>query len=120
MERRFGDSFWNETAFSRLACDRQSRGPQMIRIIDVAAALPRREFVMGSLFGITFTIACIAGLSRFGFFPKESEGLILSADYRLSRTEMQLREEVRYLEHELDLLRRARTNTASYPGDTRS
>jgi len=95
-------------------------GFHMSRILHIAAALARREFVVGSLFGIVLTIACIAGLSRFGVFPKESEDIILSADYRLSRTEMHLREEILYLEQELALLRRARSSTASYPGDTRS
>ncbi len=89
-------------------------------ILDVTAALARREFVVGSVFGMAVTIAGTAGLCQLGAFPKESEALILSADYRLSRTETQLREEIRYLAHELALLRRARSNTASYPGDSRS
>jgi hypothetical protein len=38
----------------------------------------------------------------------------MSADYRLSRTEMQLREEIRHLEQELALSRRARSSIASY------
>jgi hypothetical protein len=92
----------------------------MARILHVTAALARREFVVGSLFGIVLTVAFIACLSRFGAFPKESEDIILSADYRLSRTEMRLREEIRYLEQEITVLRRAHSSTASYPGDTRS
>jgi hypothetical protein len=92
----------------------------MARIIYFTAALGRREFVFGILFGIALAVACIACLSRFGAFPKESEDLILSADYRLNRTEMQLREEIRYLEHELALLRHDPSGTASYPGETRS
>ena len=92
----------------------------MARIFDVTAALSRREFVAGSLFGIALTIATVAGLSRFEVFPKESEDLILSADYRLSRPETRLREEILYLQHELDQLRRARSSTASYSGDRRS
>ena len=92
----------------------------MTRIRDLTAALARREFVHGSLFGIALTIAGMAGLFQFGAFPKESEDLILSADYRLSRTETRLREEIQYLEHELALLRRARSSAASYSGDARS
>jgi hypothetical protein len=92
----------------------------MARFLHGTAALARREFVVGSLFGIALTIACTAGLFQFGAFPKESEALILSADYRLSRTETQLREEIRYLEQELAVLRRARSATASYRGDARS
>ena len=90
----------------------------MTRILDLTAALATREFVHGSLFGIALTIAGIAGLFQFGAFPKESEDIILSADYRLSRTETRLREEIRYLEHELALSRG--TRSASYPGDSRS
>jgi hypothetical protein len=92
----------------------------MTRIFDVTAALARREFVVGSFFGIALTIASVVGLSQIGVFPKESEDLILSADYRLSRTETQLREQILYLEHELALLRRAHSSTVSYPGGTRS
>jgi hypothetical protein len=86
----------------------------MGRFLTVAEALARREFVFGSLFGIAVTIVCITGLSRLGAFPKESRSLLMSADYRLSRTEMQLREEIRYLEQELALSRRARSSIASY------
>jgi hypothetical protein len=92
----------------------------MLRIFDFAAALPRRAFAMGALFGATLTLAGLAALSHFGAFPTESEGLILSADYRLSRTETGLREQIQYLEHELALLRQASSSTAGTSSDTHS
>jgi hypothetical protein len=88
----------------------------MGRFFMVAKALSRQEFVCGSLFGIALTTGCVIGLSQLGAFPKESESLLLSADYHLSRTEMRLREEIRYLEQELALSRRAHSSIASYRG----
>ena len=92
----------------------------MHSILDLAAKQHGRGFVTGCMLGTALTFAGVYGFSQFGLFPKESEALILSADYRLSRTEFQLREEVRYLQRELTLLRRARSNMASYPSDSRS
>jgi hypothetical protein len=92
----------------------------MLRILNLAAALPRRAFAAGTVFGAAFTLLGLAALSHFGAFPTESEGLILSADYRLSRNETSLREEIQYLEHELALSRRASSSTASAAGDDRS
>jgi hypothetical protein len=92
----------------------------MLRILDLAAALSRHSFAMGAMFGAAFTLLGLAALYHFGAFPTESEGLILSADYRLSRNETTLREEIRYLEHELALSRRTNSRTASVLGDDRS
>ncbi len=44
------------------------------------------------------------------------EALILSAEYRLSRTKTEPREEVRHLRAELELQRRARPTPVDVPG----
>ena len=90
----------------------------MVRLSLVA--LPVRHFMLGALGGVVLSLAVFAGLTQFGAFPKESEALIMSADYRLSREETRLREQVRYLERELDLLRRSRSISASYATRTGS
>jgi hypothetical protein len=72
-----------------------------------------RHFVLGVLSGVLVSLVAGAGLTWLGLLPRESEALLLSADYRLSRNETELREHVRYLERELELLRRSRTISAS-------
>lgn len=92
----------------------------MTFILDLAAALPGRAFAMGAALGALLTLACLAGLYQFGVFPKETESMILSADYRLSRNESQLREEILYLQRELALSRRAGPAAMGDLGDSRS
>lgn len=82
--------------------------------------LPARHFLLGGASGVILSLAVLAGLIQLGAFPKESDALVMSADYRLSREETRLREHVRYLEKELELLRRSRSISAGYATPTGS
>lgn len=81
---------------------------------------PVRYFLLGGASGVVLSLAAFAGVIQFDAFPKESEALVMSADYRLSREEIRLREQVRYLEQELELLRRSRSISAGYATPTGS
>lgn len=79
-------------------------------------SLHGRDFLAGTLTGVALAAATLAGLLQLGAFRGDSEALLLSADYRLSRTESELREEVRYLQSELELQRRSRSTPVQLPG----
>lgn len=95
--------------------DATPTGRFMTGFLDFTRSLQMRDFVMGLVAG-----TALAGIGLFtalalGAFRSDSEALILSADYRASRTETELREEVRSLQSELEALRRDRSPTIAVP-----
>lgn len=74
-----------------------------------------RDFFIGLVAGIVLTGIGLAAALTGGIFRSDSEALILSADYRASRTETELREEVRSLQSEVEALRRDRTSSMAVP-----